>query len=63
MTTALAFSDSLPSPAAAPAQLARLVGVGKTYGAGETAVTALADATLDIRPGEVTLIEGPSGCC
>ena len=41
--------------------LARLVGVGKTYGAGETAVHALRDATLDIRAGEVTLIEGPSG--
>ncbi len=41
--------------------LARLVGVGKTYGAGEAAVAALRDATLDIRAGEVTLIEGPSG--
>ena len=41
--------------------LARLVGVGKTYGTGETTVHALRDATLDIRAGEVTLIEGPSG--
>ncbi|HEY4240730.1 MAG TPA: ABC transporter ATP-binding protein [Kofleriaceae bacterium] len=41
--------------------LARLVGVGKTYGAGETAVNALAAADLEIRAGEVTLIEGPSG--
>ncbi|MDX2093132.1 MAG: ABC transporter ATP-binding protein [Kofleriaceae bacterium] len=41
--------------------LARLVGVGKTYGTGENAVTALRDATLDLRAGEVTLIEGPSG--
>ncbi|MBA3502430.1 MAG: ABC transporter ATP-binding protein [Deltaproteobacteria bacterium] len=38
-----------------------MVGVGKIYGTGENAVTALANATLDIRPGEVTLIEGPSG--
>ncbi|HEU0034824.1 MAG TPA: ABC transporter ATP-binding protein [Kofleriaceae bacterium] len=61
MQAALALSDTLPSPARAPASLARLVGVGKTYGAGETAVQALANATLDIRAGEVTLIEGPSG--
>jgi putative ABC transport system ATP-binding protein len=62
MTAALALSDVLP--AAAPATqdvLARLVGVGKIYGRGETAVAALSDATLDIRAGEVTLIEGPSG--
>ena len=59
---ALAFSDLAPSPAPAPAPaLARMVGVGKTYGAGEHAVAALANATLDITPGEVTLIEGPSG--
>ena len=41
--------------------LARIVNIGKTYGTGETAVAALAGATLDILPGEVTLIEGPSG--
>jgi putative ABC transport system ATP-binding protein len=71
MTAALAISETsspLGGPAPAPATqaasaavLARLVGVGKTYGAGEHAVTALANATLDIRAGEVTLIEGPSG--
>jgi putative ABC transport system ATP-binding protein len=47
--------------AAEPAVLARLAGVGKTYGTGEHAVAALSNATLDIRAGEVTLIEGPSG--
>ena len=41
--------------------LARLVATGKVYGAGEHAVAALTGATLDIQPGEVTLIEGPSG--
>ena len=41
--------------------LARLVRTGKTYGSGENAVAALAEATLDIHAGEVTLIEGPSG--
>ncbi|HWU87319.1 MAG TPA: ABC transporter ATP-binding protein [Kofleriaceae bacterium] len=73
MTAALALSETAPpigraptataatTAAAAPAALARLVGVGKTYGAGEHAVAALSNATLDIRAGEVTLIEGPSG--
>jgi putative ABC transport system ATP-binding protein len=41
--------------------LARLVRIGKIYGRGDNAVAALSDATLDIRAGEVTLIEGPSG--
>src|SRR5512142_2542969 len=43
------------------AALARLVRTGKTYGSGENAVAALAEASLDIVPGQVTLIEGPSG--
>jgi putative ABC transport system ATP-binding protein len=49
------------SLAARPTTLARLVGIAKTYGSGDNAVAALSDATLDIRAGEVTLIEGPSG--
>jgi putative ABC transport system ATP-binding protein len=63
MTAALALSESLPGSAvrAAGAPVARLAGISKIYGKGETAVTALAAATLDIHPGEVTLIEGPSG--
>ncbi|MBL9013135.1 MAG: ABC transporter ATP-binding protein [Myxococcales bacterium] len=61
MTAALALHESLPSIAAPRDSLARLVGIGKTYGTGENAVTALAEATLDSRAGEVTLIEGPSG--
>jgi putative ABC transport system ATP-binding protein len=35
--------------------------VSKVYGAGENAVTALADADLAVHPGELVLIEGPSG--
>jgi putative ABC transport system ATP-binding protein len=58
---ALALSDTLPGLAPAPAVLARLVGTGKIYGTGEHAVAALTGATLDIRAGEVALIEGPSG--
>src|SRR5205085_6547713 len=61
MTAALALSESFPPISAPHGTLARLVGIGKTYGTGEHAVTALSNATLDIRPGEVTLIEGPSG--
>jgi putative ABC transport system ATP-binding protein len=61
MTAALAFSDLAPSAPPARGVVARLVGAGKVYGAGETAVHALRDATLDVHTGEVTLIEGPSG--
>ena len=61
MTVALALDDTLPSVGPRPRSIARLVGAGKVYGTGENAVTALADATLDIRAGEVALIEGPSG--
>src|SRR5262245_18941523 len=63
MTPALALSETLPPVIVAPqpAPVARLVGVGKTYGSGEHAVAALSNASLDIAPGEVTLIEGPSG--
>ncbi|HEU4610874.1 MAG TPA: ABC transporter ATP-binding protein [Kofleriaceae bacterium] len=60
MSTALALTETLPGMPVMRS-LARLVTAGKIYGAGETAVTALADASLDIVPGEVTLIEGPSG--
>jgi len=67
MTAALAVNETFPSPAADRnrsdrlGSLARMVGIGKTYGNGENAVAALSNATLDIRAGEVTLIEGPSG--
>ena len=61
MTAAVAINETFPSPAARQTTLARMVGIAKTYGRGENAVAALADATLDIRAGEVTLIEGPSG--
>jgi putative ABC transport system ATP-binding protein len=35
--------------------------VTKVYGAGENAVTALAEADFAVEPGELVLIEGPSG--
>ena len=58
---AIALNETFPAAAPQPSTLARLVDVGKTYGSGENAVAALSAATLDIRAGEVTLIEGPSG--
>ena len=59
---AIAVASTMPVPISEPpTALARLVATGKMYGSGEHAVTALDDATLDIRGGEVTLIEGPSG--
>jgi putative ABC transport system ATP-binding protein len=33
----------------------------RTFGAGETLVTALADVSLDVYPGDLTLLMGPSG--
>jgi len=61
MHTALALAESHPALLPSTQTLARLVGVGKTYGSGDNAVAALSNATLDIHAGEVTLIEGPSG--
>ncbi|HEY4177542.1 MAG TPA: ABC transporter ATP-binding protein [Kofleriaceae bacterium] len=61
MTAAIALSDTYPSAAPTSNVLARMVGVGKTYGTGETAVDALSNATIEIAAGQVTLIEGPSG--
>jgi NitT/TauT family transport system ATP-binding protein len=36
--------------------------VGKVFGAGSSAVTALTDVELDIAPGEFVSLIGPSGC-
>lgn len=41
--------------------IVELVGVGKRYGSGETAVNALSGADLQILPGQLTLVVGPSG--
>ena len=47
------------SPSLAPA--ARAVDLRKTYGAGDSAVHALAGVTLDLEAGRFTAIMGPSG--
>ncbi|QTE28265.1 ABC transporter ATP-binding protein [Pengzhenrongella sicca] len=55
-------SAPAPSPAPAPASaIASARGLVKTYGAGQTAVTALAGIDVDFRRGELTAIMGPSG--
>lgn len=46
---------------ATPEVILRIEGVTKVYGSGETAVTALCDASLEARSGEVILVMGPSG--
>lgn len=46
---------------AEPRYAIEVAGVTKIYGAGETAVTAIADATLQVAPGELVAILGPSG--
>jgi len=61
MNAAIALTDTLPGITLSSRPLARLAAAGKIYGTGENAVAALTDASLDIHPGEVTLIEGPSG--
>ncbi len=41
--------------------VARLVNATKRFGAGDAAVTALNDATIEFRKGEFTAVMGPSG--
>jgi len=41
--------------------VARLLGAGKEYKAGDTVITALKPTTLGLKSGELTLILGPSG--
>jgi putative ABC transport system ATP-binding protein len=51
-----------PHPTGNPPPAAiRCAGVTKTYGAGNAAVQALRGVDLDIRTGELLMLEGPSG--
>jgi NitT/TauT family transport system ATP-binding protein len=40
----------------------RLAGIGKTFGTGRRAVTALEEVDLDVAPGEFVCLLGASGC-
>lgn len=42
--------------------LIRVEGVSKAYGSDEERVSALADTSLEVQPGELFAIVGPSGC-
>ncbi len=48
-------------PSATPISL-QARGISKSFTSGRVVSTVLHDITLDIRPGELTLISGPSGC-
>ncbi|MBI1213469.1 MAG: ATP-binding cassette domain-containing protein [Alphaproteobacteria bacterium] len=43
------------------APVLKATGLAKTFGAGESAVRAVDDVSLDVRPGELVLVKGPSG--
>jgi NitT/TauT family transport system ATP-binding protein len=43
-------------------QLLEIMGLGKTYGAGEKATHAIGNVTLDVADGEFVCVVGPSGC-
>ena len=54
------MSDSTPPPTRKPILTCR--DVTKDYGEGESRIRALRGVTVDIFPGELTLLVGPSGC-
>ena len=56
--------SSISAPAAAnavPGLVVRCRDIAKTFGAGDAAIAALRGADLDLHPGEMLLLAGPSG--
>src|SRR5262249_3527362 len=51
-----------PGIAMTARQLIAVEGVGKTYGSGAQAMTALEGASFSVREGEFITLVGPSGC-
>src|SRR6516162_8096026 len=60
MSTAFATMEKHQTPLDLPAVSCR--NITKDFGTGEARVQALRGVTLEVRPGEVTLLVGPSGC-
>src|SRR5262249_29794012 len=60
MSTAFPTQEKQETTKDGPAVLCR--DTTKDFGAGEARVHALRGVTLEVRPGEVTLLVGPSGC-
>ena len=57
----MSTSDSTISTGTTTVPAARMVGLSKVYGQGETRVVALDDVSIELATGEFTAIMGPSG--
>jgi putative ABC transport system ATP-binding protein len=55
------LTEIIPTPETTPASAARAVELTKTYGTGDTAVTALAGVSVGFDRGRFTAVMGPSG--
>jgi NitT/TauT family transport system ATP-binding protein len=58
----MAVTLEVPATYTATEHAVRLTGVGKTFGTGRRAVTALEDVDLQVAPGEFVCLLGASGC-